>query len=453
LVENMTAKHSKPPGKGGLWQVLADFLPFPAQGGPPMPSCCVRPCRAIGSGRRLAALVGTATLAAFLGSGGAANGSLSSSTFPSTASSVHAYTGLQGHQNHTFTASELSAIGQQSDIVVGLAVQLKQYGSALRAANPSVRLFVYQNGMFAQSNQGSTFPGSWYLHNAAGGKIMSKTNKNFLMNPMSTRAYGGDAGWAAYVAHQCVTKIAQAPLSNGCFLDQMSSAGNTAFVTSLPIDPQTGKLFTMPDFMHAVNLVGNATAARTPTIGNSYESGYRYYANSTNIVDQSSAGVFEAEHWLGATQPRDAETLSKWKMAVQMLIDSQAHGHGAMLNFGDMSTNLAQWQCFNVATMLLGNNGHVWLHFDSSSSTGPNSWELDTPIMNAPIGSPTETYTTTDQYFQNGVYQRSFTNGRVLVNPTGSTITVSLGATLTTIAGDSVTSISMPPYTGTVLIG
>jgi len=282
---------------------------------------------------------------------------------------------------------------------------------------------------------------------------MSKTNKNFLMNPMSTQSYGGDAGWAAYVAHQCVTKMAQAPLSNGCFLDQTSSAGDTGFVTSLPIDPQTGKLFTLPDFMHAVNLVGNAAAARAPTIGNSYESGYRYYANSTNIVDQSSVGVFEAEHWLGATQPRDAETLSKWKMDVQMLIDSQAHGHGVMLNFGDMSTNLAQWQCFNVATMLLGNNGHVWLHFDSSSSTGPNSWQLNTPIMNAPIGTPTETYTTTDQYLQNGVYQRSFTNGRVLVNPTGSTITVNLGATLTTIDGTSVTSISMPPYTGTVLTG
>jgi len=392
-------------------------------------------------------------VAGALGYTGAAAGALDTTTFPSSAAGVHAFTGLQGDQSHTFTASELSAIGQQSDVVVGLAVQLKQYGLALRAANPSVRLFVYQNGMFAQSNQGSTFPSSWYLHDASGGKIMSKTNKNFLMNPMSTQSYGGDAGWAAYVAHQCVTKMAQAPLSNGCFLDQTSSAGDTGFVTSLPIDPQTGKLFTLPDFMHAVNLVGNAAAARAPTIGNSYESGYRYYANSTNIVDQSSVGVFEAEHWLGATQPRDAETLSKWKMDVQMLIDSQAHGHGVMLNFGDMSTNLDQWQCFNVATMLLGNNGHVWLHFDSSSSTGPNSWQLNTPIMNAPIGTPTETYTTTDQYLQNGVYQRSFTNGRVLVNPTGSTITVNLGATLTTIDGTSVTSISMPPYTGTVLIG
>ena len=403
--------------------------------------------------RRLLATLLAAIGVASVGLTGNASAVLSSSAFPTTASNVHRFVGITGDVGHTFTQSELTAIGSQNDIVIALPIQVNKYGAALRAVNPNIRFFVYQNGMFAQSDQGSTYPSSWYLRSATGAQIVSKSNKNYLMNPFSTANYGGDAGWAAYVAHRCASKIAQAPLASGCFLDQMSSAGNTDFVTSLPVNPQTGKLFTMAQYMAAVNIVGNAAAAVAPIIGNSYESGFRYYTNVDNTVDRSAMGVFEAEHWMGAVQPRDAQTLSKWKMDVQMLIDSQANGHGVLANFEDMSTNLSQWQAYTVASMLLGNNGNVWIQFESSSSSGPQSWQLDTPLMDAPLGTPTETYTTVDQYLQNGVYQRDFTNGRVLVNPGSTSVTVDLGTTMTTPDGTQLSSITMAPYSGAVLLG
>jgi hypothetical protein len=117
-----------------------------------------------------------------------------------------------------------------------------------------------------------------------------------------------------------------------------------------------------------------------------------------------------------------------------------------------MSTNLSQWQNFVVATMLLGNNGHVWIHFASSSSSGPDALQLNTPLMNAPIGSPTQTYSTTDGYLKGGVYQRSFTKGRVLVNPSGTAVTVKLGATMRTLGGTRVSSVKLAAYSGTVLL-
>jgi hypothetical protein len=58
-----------------------------------------------------------------------------------------------------------------------------------------------------------------------------------------------------------------------------------------------------------------------------------------------------------------------------------------------------------------------------------------------------------DQYLSGGVYQRSFTNGRVLVNPSSSTVTVNLGKTMTTPTGTQVSSLTMAPYTGAVLLG
>jgi len=373
-------------------------------------------------------------------------------SIPATTTGIHRFMGIQGDVGHNFTASELTTIAKEDDILVALQVQISKYGGALRAANPGLRMFAYQNGMFAQSNQGSTFPSSWYLRDRSGAKVQSNSNHNYLMNPYSTATYQGSAGWAAYVGAQCKAKVSAAPLATGCYLDQVSSAGDTSFVTSLPINPSTGKLFTLSTYMAAVNRVINAAAAKTVVLGNSYESGNRYYANADNTVDATNGAAFEAEHWMGATQPRDAETLSKWKMDVQMLIDSQKNGHGAMVNFQDMSTNLTQWQGYVVSTMLLGNNGHVWIQFASSSSSGPDALQLNTPLMNAPIGSPTETYSTTDGYLKGGVYQRSFTKGRVLVNPTGSAVTVKLGSTMTTIGGSRISSLKLAPYSGTVLL-
>jgi hypothetical protein len=381
-----------------------------------------------------------------------ARAAVASQVLPSTASGIHEFTGIQGDVGHNFTASELATIAAHADIVVALQIQIAQYGAALHADNPGIKLFAYQNGMFAQSSQGSTFPKTWYLYDRSGGKVMSKSNHNYLMNPLSTAPYMGAAGWAAYVASQCASKVASAPFTNGCYLDQVSSAGDTAFVTSPPVDPRTGQLFRLSDYMNAVTHVVDTTAAKTAVIGNSYESGIRYYGNSTNMLDASNGAAFEAEHWMGATQPRDAETLSKWKMDVQMLIDSQRHGHGVLVNFEDMSTNVTQWEAFNVATMLLGNNGHVWIHFDSSASTGVNFSNLQTQMMTAAIGSPTETYSSTDGYLRGGVYQRSFTRGRVLVNPSGSAVSVNLGATMKTLGGASVSSVKLAAYTGTVLL-
>src|SRR6476659_8888199 len=174
---------------------------------------------------------------------------------PSTRAGIHQFTGIQGRTGHNFTASELKTIGRSSDIVTGLAVQIRQYGARLRRANRRLRMFVYVNGMFAQSNQGSAFPNGWYLHDAGGHKITSGSHHNYLMNPFSRKRSHGVRGWAAYVTHKCVVKRREARFARGCFLDQMSSVGNTEFVSARPINPRTHRLFTMRDYMDAVNRV------------------------------------------------------------------------------------------------------------------------------------------------------------------------------------------------------
>src|SRR3954465_374056 len=87
---------------------------------------------------------------------------------PSTRAGIHQFTGIQGRISHNFTASELKTIGRTSDIVTGLSVQIRKYGAQLRRAHPRLRMFVYVNGMFAQSNQASAFPNGWDPHAPTG---------------------------------------------------------------------------------------------------------------------------------------------------------------------------------------------------------------------------------------------------------------------------------------------
>jgi hypothetical protein len=68
------------------------------------------------------------------------------------------------------------------------------------------------------------------------------------------------------------------------------------------------------------------------------------------------------------------------------------------------------------------------------------------PYWRAAIGTPTGTYTKTG-----GVYQRAFTAGKVLVNPTNFPVTVQLGGTYRTLDGVTVTALTMKPHTGEVL--
>jgi Hypothetical glycosyl hydrolase family 15 len=405
--------------------------------------------RATTIGRLAAAAMAASLLVLALPAPGRAS-PMTTASLPATTSGLHEFTGIHSQVSHSFTTAELTAIAKQSDVVIGLAQQFKKYAATLRAVRPSIQLYTYENGMFGQADVCAQYPSSWLLHTASGAVIYSP-NKNCLMNPFSTQSYGGNAGWIAYVVSRCKQTLATAPAANGCYLDQMSAVGVSGYVSGMPVDPQTGAAFTPAQYMAAVAKVGNAVAAVTHEIANGYESGRKYFSVPTSSLDSSNIQAIEAEHWLGSTQPRDAHTLSVWQSAVQMLIDSQAHGHSVFAGFGEVSTALAQWQAFNAASYLLGNNGHAWLHFDSSSGTP--SWQLDAPILHMPIGVPTESHSTVAGYLHGSVYERSYTNGLVLVNPGPSTITVKLAHAYKTPSGTSTTSVTLAPYSGTVLAG
>ena len=105
---------------------------------------------------------------------------------------------------------------------------------------------------------------------------------------------------------------------------------------------------------------------------------------------------------------------------------------------------------WSLATYLLGSGPKS--HFYHDQAGGPYMGYY--AVWDAPIGTPTGGY-----YQADGVYQRDFTNGKVLVNPYegGAAITVSLSEPLRVLEYDGalsspVTSVDLSPQHGVVLV-
>ena len=96
-----------------------------------------------------------------------------------------------------------------------------------------------------------------------------------------------------------------------------------------------------------------------------------------------------------------------------------------------------------VASFLLGNTGHPYFYFSPGRGQPAT---VDSPLYHLRIGRPSGWYSLLD-----GVYQRWFSNGRVLVNPSGSTVTVPLDTTYQEPDGTLTAVVTMPPHTGRIL--
>jgi Hypothetical glycosyl hydrolase family 15 len=389
----------------------------------------------------------TVALAATSGAG-PASAATSLSRYPSTAGGIHLYFGMQGRMSTTRAQAVRAAAA--GDMITGLPVQLTRFGPAMVAANPSVRMFAYVNGMFSQSKDCATYPDSWYLHDSSGAKVRAVHTGNCLMNPLSTEPFGGANGWTAHVAAQCSDDIATTP-ATGCFFDQMNAAPlGSGFVTGAPVDPSTGAPFARAAYMQLVTDHARAlqSAVGAPTIGNSYDSAPRFYGIPTRVVDASPIGVFEAEHWFG-NDPLRSRVPSAWRQAVQMMIDAQLAGHGVIVNFDGPGNHTRMWRRYVTASFLLGDRGHAWLEFAPDSRTAP--FDSIAPFYRMPIGRPVVQHATVAGYRHGGVYRRAFTHGLVLVNPGARSIRVGLRGTYRGVRGRPLRSVVMTPHSGRVL--
>jgi hypothetical protein len=352
-----------------------------------------------------------------------------------------------GSGNTNYDPGRTLAIRQANnfDIVIAHEGTYDNYVSAMKAANPNVRLFVYVQGMFAIPGN---LPSSWYAHNGSGSKIKSREFGTYLMNPKST-------GWRDSKLAECRRKLSDSHY-DGCFLDSLGPTGVKAeSLTSLPINPSTNRVYTRREWLGSTVLVADRVRdalAPTPVLMNGLVDGPGYF-NSTGqterLLDGAVGGMSEAFMRAPSAGVSAFKGETAWKNDVDMLADVGQRSSGAIafaitkVWCSASASQVASWHRYALGSFLLGYRpGHAYFQFRSD-----HDFTKTTSYENVVLGSPTSSYTRV-----NGLYVRSFQNGKVIVNPTTSSHSVSLSRRYLDLSGAyRSNSISLGAHTAQIL--
>ncbi len=338
------------------------------------------------------------------------------------------------------------ADAENYDMITARLNSYEGHVAAMTAVNPDLVIIAYLNGTFAQKTEGTKYPESWYARDAYGRKVTSKGYGNYLMDPRNPE-------WIQNRTALCNT-LMQSTGYGGCMLDMLGTAPTMpSYVSSPPVNPRTDALWTAVDWQATTTALAAQVDGGTNGAlwGNGYGSASRYFGSSVGGTSKVlSDGVQGALSEIWIRTPYQSITSYpaelQWNKNVNQLVDLGLNGERTAVMVKMWSTGTtAQKDAFHrfaLATFLLGSDGTSSFH----ASYAQGQVLLDHPYWKADIGQPTSSYALID-----GVYQRSFSRGRVLVNPTEAPRTVDLGGTYVGLDGVSRTTITLAPHTGDVM--
>lgn len=382
-----------------------------------------------------------------VGPGTATLASTKNSPFPMAGTVLPRFAPVYMGTKWTMTQTEAVTIAQEFDVIAAQASVFPKYVAAMKVANPNLRIVAYINGTFDLSSSGTSYPASWYETSSAGARIRSAFG-NYLLDP-------GLASWEQAVAAQCTAAITRSHY-DGCFVDTLGTAPlDAGYVTGLPMNPSTHATWSAADWLTATAAIAAAVQSANPgaiVIANGLANGAKYFSTSgatSALLGPTAAAM--AELWLrapgaGVTQ---FPSLTKWQANVDMLVDAESHGQSVLtttkLWVTATAAQQAQWHKFALASFLLGADGLSYFSFlENHTNTGlVQDYAWDHVNIGAPLGP----------YTQNGsIFERSFTNGIVAVNPTTTAATITFGSTYTNLDETEVTSETLAPDTGDVFL-
>ena len=307
----------------------------------------------------------------------------------------------------SFTTAQAQDFARRMTVIVAMRGKFTKEIAAMKSANPALKVLVYRNATFG----GKGYADSLYAKNKSGQKIYArKWPTTFLMNISSP-------AWASEVGRSCVELI-NVSKYDGCFLDVLGSGplmGN--YLSSLPVTG--GKTWTHSQWINWADDITVAAKKATGKIvmGNGLGNGRRYYSttmSSKGLVagnDGMEPELFvrEAHSSVGSYY---SETT--WKQDVDMMIDVQNKG-SRVLSMTKLWTSATEtqknaWHKYALATFLMGSNGNSYFCFLRDKNSGA-SWGAH-PYNQIDMGTPLGAYSK----IGTGMYARTFTKGKVVVN-------------------------------------
>ncbi len=364
---------------------------------------------------------------------------------PSGAGSIPVHAPEFMLKDHEVNQGQAVELAKRFSFVSAQRALYKQHVGQMKAANPNLKLFVYLIGTHLKDDEISGVPDAWFAKDSQGRRITSPYGY-YLMTP-------SNPDWINHVKQRCVEWRAYSGY-DGCFLDTMGIAPTLpGYESALPMNPATpGKAWTSADWIKATTNIASqvrAAVAPRPVLVQGTANGERYYgpvptSQLLSGSDGSMIEMFLRSPEAGASSfPREA----RWKQDVDMVADHGARGKTVMAVTKLWSSATTEqrtiWHEYALGSFLLGYSGSngAFVFLNEKALKYEPQWATQ-------IGSPSGAYSKASP----GYYQRTFSKGKVFVNPTGSSFTISLDGSYRTLDGRTVTSITLPSNRGAVLV-
>lgn len=369
-----------------------------------------------------------------------------------------------GWSTATFAASTDIWIGHW-DVVESLYLPAKNVNPSLKGLLYCNTLLRYKTGINDPAGTFTTFQNNgWLLKNSQGGYVTESNGNAYFVD------FGDPAVWSWYAnwleGYVSEFNLAGVQMDNTC-----CDLGAFYYATSTAVNPRTGSAWTSTEVVEAyigfVNEVqetlGNDKIILCNGVYNSYSSHWNSNARKL-ILDSKLTGII-SEGWLGSygtgvpVYISESAWLGNLQLA-QWMQDNLLAVNGAEGLFlaicaqastnvdiyaPSMSTvNAQQYLTYCYASMLLvASEDNNALFFGTTDSYSMNLFKID-------IGLPSSDFSVISG---SHVYQRVFSDGKVLVNPSSSSYTVTVGSGYSNaVSGASVgSSLTVPAHSGVIL--
>ena len=351
-----------------------------------------------------------------------------------------------GRSAQDYSRPEALDIARRYDLVLSLQRTFEDHLGAMRAENPDITMIVYDNILMTLRQGKSDYPDSWYARDKNGNKIVATAERikgTWQLEP-SVKAVRENA------VATCRSKLGASGY-DGCYLDSLG-AGHLGNLASRPVNPRTKRPYTDSEWVEQTSQVAGYVSDRVDglVLVNGISKGGAFFdddLDASRFFDRADGGNAEgwvrgAEQEIGKFRPED-----KWRDDVDLLVQAEKRGKTviAMTKIWRPASGswVERWRRYTYATFLLGTNGNQYLYFNPK---GPGKPPGHHPYDDIDLGRPTGAYFKAD-----GMYQRWFTDGVALVNPTEAQATISLGGTYRNLSGQNVTSVTLGPNTADIL--
>jgi hypothetical protein len=359
---------------------------------------------------------------------------------------------VAGFNRETYNFSTQLSLSQEANRYQAIVLQATNGSkvAALHAANPALRIFMYQDPKLSRTTDPSgmtvctsyqtdsaSHP-NWFLTDQSGRRTISPQNNG--------ADYYMDIGDSAY-QQACLTHavaLAKKYGFDGVYFDDLS-----AWIGwGLPRGSHLPKYPTISAWQAAMySLISYAA----PTV----------HTNGLLLVGNIGGATMTAGLWQKWTGPLDgseeeswtdggaglAQQSPDWTRKLANVAWSEANGKIAILH----SYNTTEpGNTYGLASMMLVANGES--NYSTANGGSYTSYEMWYPEYGTAqqLGAPTGAYSK----LADGVYERVFQNGIVLVNPSTTSIPAfSLGGGIYSGSQlNNVTSVSMGPTSGLILL-